>query len=134
MRRRPALSATQYGCAQDDVTELGLTDVYWALFYVTVERSAASTFTTPFMSDVGLSLLVKSKEDSLWDDATKIFRPFTRNVWLLTVAAALFVSLALWVVESRASMLQVYFNSRVFERSQRCQDKSIHPSRDLEER
>ena len=96
----PALKATQYGCAQDDVTELGTTDVYWALYYVTVGRSAVSRFTSPFLSDVGLSLLVKEDDDDLWKEVTKIFLPFTVDVWLLTVGSAVLVSLALWVAES----------------------------------
>lgn len=96
----PALKATQYGCAQDDVTELGATDVYWALYYVTVGRSAVSRFTSPFLSDVGLSLLVKEDDDDLWKEVTKIFLPFTPDVWLLTVGSAVLVSLALWVAES----------------------------------
>ena len=69
---------------------------------MTVERSAVSRFTSPFLSDVGLSLLVKNEEDTIWQQATKIFKPFTANVWYLTVAGSILVSLALWVAESSA--------------------------------
>ena len=37
-------------------------------------------------------------------------------------------------VRATRAVLPLYFNSRVFERSQRCQEKRIHRSRDLEER
>ena len=91
----------RYGCAQDDVTELGVSDVYWAMYYTTVERSEVSRFTAPFLSDVGLSLLVPAARDSLWERMVTIFTPFTRDVWLITVAAAFVVSGALWVAESK---------------------------------
>ena len=88
----PALLATQYGCAQDDVTELGVTDVYWAMFYTTVERSAVSRFTAPFLSDAGLGFLVPATRDSVWDRMRLIFTPFTRDVWLLTLGAVFFAA------------------------------------------
>ena len=47
--------ASQYGCAQDDVTELGLTDVYAGAFYVTQSRLRAGFMTTPYDCKSGLA-------------------------------------------------------------------------------
>ena len=48
--------ASQYGCAQDDVTELGLTDIYAGAFYVTQSRLREGHMTTPYDCESGLAV------------------------------------------------------------------------------
>ena len=96
----PIAHMSAYNCAQDDVSELGKTEVYWAMFYETPGRSAVSRFTGSFMSDVGLSMLVAPVQENFFEKATKIFTPFTRNFWICSLATALLVALCNWVVES----------------------------------
>lgn len=48
--------ATQYQCAEADVTELGISDVYMGVFYVTQPRLEQGLMTTPFDGHAGLAL------------------------------------------------------------------------------
>ena len=38
----------QFNCGQEDVIELGLTDMYWSLYYVSTPRQLMNQFTLPF--------------------------------------------------------------------------------------
>ena len=57
--------AVQYGCAQQDVTELGISDVYAGSFYVTEPRMRAGLMTTPYDCNSGLAVFSKGAPSSI---------------------------------------------------------------------
>uniref|UniRef100_A0A7S1UDF6 Ionotropic glutamate receptor C-terminal domain-containing protein n=1 Tax=Phaeomonas parva TaxID=124430 RepID=A0A7S1UDF6_9STRA len=92
--------ATQYNCGQQDVTDLGNADAYLGMFYITAERLTASTFTIPFESNVGLSLVVPlARRTSLFESTTRILSPFTWDMWLATALTIIFVSMTVTIME-----------------------------------
>ena len=91
--------AGAYGCAQLDVTTNNRSDVYWAMFYVSNGRQSESLMTSPIVSDVGLSLIVRAEEATFVDTATLLFTPFTPGMWMLSFVTVIFVSITLWVSE-----------------------------------
>ena len=84
---------------QEDVTELGLTHAYWGMFYVSKPRHAVSRFTVPFLSDVGLAVIVKAKEETIVQQASTIFSPFSTSLWLLLIAVMFFVANLMFALE-----------------------------------
>jgi hypothetical protein len=101
---RQAFYATQYNCGQRD-TEIGNSDVYWGMYYITSGRIKRGTlFTTPYLSDKGLSMLTSAKAEAGWtDEIYKLFKPFTGGMWALSVATVCFFTLVLWVLEDHTA-------------------------------
>lgn len=87
--------------------QAGISDISTAMYWITAERLALTTFTVPLMVSP-LFLFEKSKEDdaSLWDDAMQMFQPFHTHLWILLAAFVVLVGI-----------LNVWFASRRGERS-----------------
>ncbi|KAJ1458308.1 hypothetical protein M885DRAFT_562049 [Pelagophyceae sp. CCMP2097] len=94
--------ATQYDCAIEDVIRLNRTDVYWSIFYA---RTLVSSMTTPFLADMGLSILVDAPEEAVMQTMLKIFSPISPSMWIATLFAALFVAGVMWLREHEFGLL-----------------------------
>ena len=91
--------AAQYNCGVNDVIDLNRTDMYWAMYFVTVPRLQDAIFTQPFMSNVGLTIALPAGQENWMDEASKIFAPFSPALWLCTLGTTLFVSVVMWLME-----------------------------------
>ena len=92
--------ATKYLCGQQDTLDLNLTHGYWSQFYVTKGRLEDGTvFTTPFLSNVGLGLLVLPAEASTFESFSLLFTPFSWEMWMMTLGICVFVSMIVWLTE-----------------------------------
>ena len=69
--------AVQLRC--DDVIDLNRTDMYWAMYFVTVPRLQDAIFTQPFMSNVGLTISCRRARRTGW---TRRARSFAVLSWL----------------------------------------------------
>ena len=94
--------AAQYNCGVNDVVDLNRTDMYWAMYFVTVPRQRKAIFTQPFVSDVGLIVACPKEDPTWWSEATKIFAPFSPALWVVTLSTTLFVCLIMWLTNSQA--------------------------------
>jgi hypothetical protein len=97
---RAAFYANQYNCGQGDAED-NVTDVLWGMYYSTRQRMARGiSFTVPFASDKGLSMLTKAKVQPSWSqEATKIFKPFTPLMWFLSFTAVFVYTSCMWLLE-----------------------------------
>lgn len=92
--------SNMYLCGQQDTLDLNLTNAYWSQFFVTADRVEAGTlFTSPFMTDVGLGLLVLPSEPSAAESFSLLFSPFSWEMWLMTFGVVLFVAVVVWLTE-----------------------------------
>jgi ABC-type amino acid transport substrate-binding protein len=92
--------AVQYNCGQDDVIENNRTHVYWSMYYITPPRLELSTFTAPFYSDGGITVVVKTDvEKSSGEELRKLLEPFTNEVWQMILVMLLVVSFTMWFIE-----------------------------------
>ncbi len=95
--------SVQYKCGSDDV-DMNMTDMYWSLYYVTPSRLSSHLMTTPFISDVGVTLTADvtnpgSDFDVIMDHMQLLFKPFTPYMWLTTAITILLTSLTMWIIE-----------------------------------
>ena len=70
--------------------------------YILDWRQEVNHFTFSFLSEKGLTLILPYYSESLLGETLKIFQPFTKNMWLMTLLTLLFVSLVTWFVEHRS--------------------------------
>ena len=92
--------AKKYLCGQQDALDLNITHGYWGQFYITKGRVEDGTvFTTPFLSDVGLGLLVLPKETTTLESIFLLFTPFSWEMWVMTIGVCIFVSMIVWLTE-----------------------------------
>ena len=73
--------ARQYLCGEEDTLINNSTDAYWSLFYVTKPRMTkgrGTIFTSPFLTNMGLTLVVSEHGESFWDQLAKV-RPLSAN-------------------------------------------------------
>jgi hypothetical protein len=61
-------NAGNYGCAQQDVTEVGVTDMYLGLFYVTASRLEAGLMTRTYTGDAGIAVAQKGGATDTLDE------------------------------------------------------------------
>ncbi len=118
---RAAFYATQYNCGQGDA-ELNATDVLWGMYYMTRFRMERGiTFTVPFAADKGLSMLASSATPpTYYDEAVKIFRPFTPLAWFLSLVSAFLFAGLMWLMEaghSRRESQQREESQNVYEKA-----------------
>ena len=92
--------STSYLCGQQDTLELNMTHAYWSQYYVTKIRVEAGTsFTTPFLTGVGLGLLVLPSEPSTVESFLLLFSPFSWEMWVMTVGVCVFAAVVVWLTE-----------------------------------
>jgi hypothetical protein len=101
----------QYNCGQGDVlndtiladTDYGFwggTHAYWSMYYITPSRmSSNTTFTLPFLTNVGLGMLQLKPSPSLLDSMLLIFKPFAIEMWGVTIALVAFAAVIVWCHE-----------------------------------
>mmetsp|Transcript_27835 Transcript_27835/g.88423 ORF Transcript_27835/g.88423 Transcript_27835/m.88423 type:complete len:814 (+) Transcript_27835:163-2604(+) len=90
--------AVQYNCGSDDVFSLNKSHVYLGMYYMTAARLASGYMTVPFLSDVGVSVVVPVKT-STENSLTKVFDPFTPYMWILTLLTVIYFALVLSITE-----------------------------------
>jgi len=94
--------AYSYRCGEEDTYELNYTAGYWAMYYETPNRMEQGTlFTTPFMTNNGLGLLVQLPELSFLNVITRISKPFSAELWWAIAAVIVFAAIVSFFGEHR---------------------------------
>ena len=92
--------SNKYLCGQQDTLDLNLTHAYWSQFYVTKGRVEGGTsFTSPFLTDVGLGLLILPEDPSTFESFSLLFTPFSWEMWVTTLGVCVFVAIVVWFTE-----------------------------------
>ena len=95
----PKTFATQFNCGEEDVHTFNKTHVYWAGFYISPLRLTKNLFTVPFLSDVGLGLVLQRNRPATWDTASVMWQVFTWRAWLLILCTAIFFAWVIWFAD-----------------------------------
>jgi hypothetical protein len=99
----PETFAAQFNCGADDVYELNRTDVYWSGYYISPPRLQRNLFTTPYLSNVGISLVMQQGKLDLGKAAKRIINPFSEQMWLLFALVASGFTFIMWLINDGAS-------------------------------
>jgi hypothetical protein len=101
--------AGQYKCGQEDVLNTTIyyskrfpivSQAYWGMYYITPFRQALNTtFTVPFIDNMGLSMLQVQEETPVWSQVSLIFTPFGLDMWIVTFFLCGFVAWIVWLHE-----------------------------------
>ena len=98
-KNAPHSYAGAYLCGEQDVTNLTRTHVYWGQFYITPNRLRTSLMTVPVLSDVGLTMVMKPEQASIWDTMWVILMPFTPFTWVFFGGLIVVFALVMWAFD-----------------------------------
>jgi len=85
-----------YDCEGFNVPPENQTHIFWAMAYITPWRLDAMLFTTPVLSDVGISMVMVPDIPTVWGKSAELITPFTTDMWLLSMMTLLIVSFVMW--------------------------------------
>jgi hypothetical protein len=97
--------ARQYVCGQQDVLSSNVTDAYWSQYYITRGRLNAGTlFSTPFLTNVGMTLATPGQSsqgfvDKLKKSAEFVAKPMSAGLWAATMLIIFVLMMCFWYIE-----------------------------------